>query len=260
MKTFPQRIMCLTEESVELLYLLGKEDLIVGTSHYVKRPEGLKKHPKVCAFKNGNVKKIVELKPDLVLGFSDIQKDLARDLIAEGLNVFIANQRSLEEVLQYIDLVGRMVGENEKTQKLIQQFKNVMEEARKKSSQFQQKPRVYFEEWDEPMISGICWVSDIIELCGGIDIFRHKAKEQSATDRIVQSDEIIKSNPHFIFGCWCGKKVNIPSIGERDGWGKIAAVKEKNVFELPPEIFLQPGPALFLEAIPQMQKLFLPKK
>ena len=243
----PQRIVCMTEESVETLYALGKEDLIVGVSAFVKRPPEAQKKKKISAFTSANIPKIQELKPDLILGFSDIQKDIARDLIGLGLNVFISNHRSLEETLNYILGLGSLVGEREKSLKLIDHYEQLMEKAFKIGNSLKNKPRVYLEEWDEPMICGISWFSELVGLCGGEDVCKSFSKGSLAKDRFVSRGYIKEQNPDIIFGCWCGKKVSISSIKEREGWDQIKAVKNNQVFELAPEIFLQPGPSLFVD-------------
>jgi iron complex transport system substrate-binding protein len=249
---FPKRIVCLTEESVETLYLLGKEDLIVGLSAYVERPIEAKKKTRVCVFTHAQVEKIVELKPDLVLGFSDIQKNIARELIGLGLNVFISNQRSIPEILNYIGLLGSMVGAGEKAQVLRANLEQKIASVPKLSF----APKVYFEEWDEPLITAIRWVSDCLEICGAKNIFSNQAMGSLAKDRLVSHQEVIAQNPDIIFGCWCGKKVDLDGIKNRPGYEVIKAVKENQVFELDPAIFLQPGPAPILAGLDVLTKYF----
>lgn len=246
---FPKRIICLTEESVETLALIGKLDLVVGASSYVKRPKEALSLPKVSLFTSSNYKKILELRPDLVIGFSDIQKDIARDLIELGLTTYISNQRSLEEILNYIMMLSRLVDAKEEGEKLIKKLLKKINEAKTFSKQMQKRPKIYFEEWDAPMITGIRWVSELIELCGGIDINKEKSRGILAKERFVSSEEIIAKNPDIIFACHCGKKVKLDKIYKREGYDKVGAVKTKNVFELLPEIFLQPGPAPILDGI-----------
>lgn len=246
---FPNRIICLTEESVETLALLDKLHLVVGASSYVKRPDEAKSLPKVSLFTSSNYKKILELAPDLVLGFSDIQKDIARDLIGMGLATYISNQRSIEEILNYISSLARLVDAKEEGEKLIKILLKKINEAQNFSKTMTKRPRVYFEEWDEPMISAISWVSELIEICGGIDINKEKSSGVLAKERFVESSEIITKNPDIIFACHCGKKVKLEKIYQRENFDKINAVKTKNIFELEPEIFLQPGPAPILDGI-----------
>ena len=253
---FPSNIVCLTEESVETLYLLGRQDRIKGVSAFVKRPEAAQSLPKVSFFTSSNLMKIKDKKPDLVLGFSDIQKDIAKELVGEGLNVFVANHRSLDEILEYVALLGRMVDAKDEALDLVSQLKNKMERARGFAQGLRRRPKVYFEEWDDPMISAIQWVSELIELCGGVDINKEMARGKLAKDRFVEPLTIIEKNPDFILGCWCGKKVKTEAIKARDGFGAIEAVRKGNVFELEPEIFLQPGPAPILDGIDILINMF----
>jgi iron complex transport system substrate-binding protein len=251
---FPRKIICLTEETVETLYLLGREDLIAGVSEYVERPAEAKKHPQVSQFLRSNFDKITELQPDLVIGFSDIQKEIARELIGRGLNVLITNQRSLEEILEQILLLGRIIGEGAKAHALVDDFRVKLQETKNKSASFPRKPRVYFEEWDHPRLSCIRWVSELIEACGGENIFARKT-HSLAKEREVSDEEIVRANPDVIIGCWCGKKVKTESFAQRPGFGAINAIKNKNVYEVSPAIFLQPGPALFVDGLSQLFSL-----
>lgn len=253
--SFPARIICLTEESVETLYLLGREDLIQGVSEYVERPTEAKALPVVTQFIRSDLAKITALKPDLIIGFSDIQKDIARDLIGMGLNVLITNQRSLQEILDNILLLGRIVGEEKKAQELVVRYQRKLDEVQKQGQKLVRKPRVYFEEWDHPRITGITWVSELIEACGGMNIFAGKATSLGK-DRIVTDEEIRSQNPEVIFACWCGKKVNLDTFSKRSQYSQLSAVKNGQVWELPPEVFLQPGPALFEAGLDQMLKYF----
>lgn len=249
----------MTEESVEFFYAIGRSDLIAGISVYAVRPEGVKKnHPVISAFTHANIKKILDLKPDLVIGFSDIQKDIARDLIAAGVDVFISNQRSLEEILRYLSTLGHMVGEGEKTNALIEKLEAKMQYAKERAQTFSKRPRVYCEEWDEPRISGIRWFSELVELCGGIDIFNERAKNGVlASQRFVTDVEVVQGRPDIIFGCWCGKKVDLNSFKSREGYSGIPAIINQRIYELPPEIFLQPGPASILDGVDQLLQCFL---
>ncbi len=255
---FPQRIICMTEESVEFLYAIGRSDLIAGVSVYAVRPEGVKKnHPIISAFTHANIQKILDLKPDLVVGFSDIQKDIARDLIGEGVDVYISNQRSLKEILRYLSILGNMIGEGEKTTAFLHKLEKKMDEAKLKAATFKKRPRVYIEEWDEPRICGIRWFSELVELCGGKDIFAAKSREGvKASDRFVTEAEIAEADPEVILACWCGKKVDLDSIKKRPSHSGTSAVTTNSVYELQPEIFLQPGPAPILEGIDQLLALF----
>ena len=250
---FPQRIICLTEESVEFLYAIGEEHRIIGVSAFVERPIQAKSLPRVCAFTSANITKIVEMKPDLVLGFSDIQKDIARELIEAGVEVWIANHRSLDGVLSYCMKLGGLIGQPEKTQSYVDKLLLKIEDTRN-AVQNLTRFKVYLEEWDEPMISGIQYFSELVSLCGGDNIFDSQAS--LAKDRFVNPKEVVRLKPEVIFGCWCGKKVDIESILKRDGWDQITAVSKKQVFELKPEIFLQPGPALIEDGIDILLEYF----
>lgn len=245
------RIICLTEETVETLYLLGREDLIAGVSQYVERPPEAKKHPVVSQFIRSDIEQIVAMKPDLVIGFSDLQKDIASQLIGRGLNVLVTNQRSLKEILNNILLLGRMIGEEQKALKLIAGFVTKLAKFEAEAKSFKFRPKVYFEEWDRPHYSCIQWVSELIHAVGGQNIFEHKTGAM-AREREVQDEEVIEHNPDIIFGCWCGKKVNVDSITKRSGYENLTAVKNNQVWELDPAIFLQPGPALFVDGLDQM--------
>ncbi|MFZ8932932.1 MAG: cobalamin-binding protein [Bacteriovoracaceae bacterium] len=244
--SYPHRIICITEEGVEWLYKLGQEDKIVGVSAYVERPQQAKTDKKVVSsFLKANIKAIKKLNPDLILGYSDIQKDIARDLIGEGLNVWISNHRSLDEVLDYLLALGSLVGQREKSLEIISEYRNKLASFKQKAQALGHRPKIYIEEWDEPMISGIHYFSELVEACGGENIFRDREKGFLAKDRFVDNQEVIERNPDAIFACWCGKSVDMNSFSHRPGWGKINAVKNDLIFELDPAIFLQPGPALF---------------
>lgn len=255
---YPQRIVCMTEESVELFHLLGRSDVIAGVSVYAKRPAGeVKKHTVISAFTHANSKKILAIKPDLVIGFSDIQKDIAKDLIALGLDVLITNQRSIEEIFKTMQLFGSIIGESQKSSELIEQFSQKIKWARDRAEKRVFKPRVYIEEWDEPQICGISWFSELVEICGGIDVFREKSRSgQSARERFVSHEDVRQMNPDIILASWCGKKVDFDSLVKRPGFNEISAIKEKRLFELEPEIFLQPGPALFVDGLDRLSDLF----
>ena len=241
------RIICLTEETVETLYLLGRQDFIIGVSQYVERPAEAKRHPVVTQFIRSDIEKIVEMRPDLVIGFSDLQKDIASQLIGRGLNVLVTNQRTLKEILNNILLLGRLVGEEKKAIELVNGFSDKLSSYQNKN--YQRRPRVYFEEWDHPRYSGIGWVSELIHATGGENIFAHKASAM-ARDREVTDEEIKSKNPDIIFGCWCGKPVKLESFEKR--YPEVNAVKNQKLWELDPAIFLQPGPALFVDGLDQM--------
>lgn len=246
----------MTEESVEFLFDMGLERKIVGVSTYVKRPIEAKKLPTISAFTHANLKKIKQLAPDLVLGFSDIQKDIAKDLIGAGLNVYITNQRSIEEIFAYLFQLGHMLGVGEEAKSYISQLKEDFSVWAARAKNLPHRPRVYIEEWDEPMISGIQWFCQLAEAAGADVILKEKSLGSLAQERFVTSQEVIAANPQIILGCWCGKKVDIESFARREGWEKIEAIQYGQVFELEPEIFLQPGPALFKDGIGILVQLF----
>jgi iron complex transport system substrate-binding protein len=254
--SYPRRIVCLTEESVEVLFAIGQGHRVVGVSAYVERPPEAKELPVVTAFVNGHVKKIVDLKPDLVLGFSDIQKDLARELIGEGLNVFIANHRTIDEIFDYITMLGNLVGAHAETVSYIDQLQKKLDEAKQFANSLPKKPKVYIEEWDDPMIAGIHWFNEVIELCGGELVYPNSSLGPMAKDRYIDAADVVVKNPEVILACWCGKKVDIESIRAREGWNSIGAIKNDHVFELKPEIFLQPGPAPIISGIDEIIRIF----
>ena len=253
----PSRIVCMTEESVEFLHAIGRSDLIAGVSVYAKRPAEVKQHPVISAFTHANIKKIQKLKPDLVIGFSDIQKDIAKDLIAEGMDVYISNQRSIEEIFRYMWTLGHMVGEGEKTNAYLKTLEEKMAAARVFAKTLKKRPKIYIEEWDEPQICGIRWFSELVSLCGGIDVFEAQSQDGiKASDRFVSNTDVALKDPDIILGCWCGKKVDIESIKVRPELQNVAAIKTNAIYELEPEIFLQPGPALFVDGIDRLIDLF----
>jgi iron complex transport system substrate-binding protein len=243
------RIICLTEETVETLYLLGRQDLIIGVSQYAERPPQAKNHPVVSQFVRSDYEHIVSLKPDLVIGFSDIQKNIASELIGRGLSVLVTNQRSLFEILDNILMLGRIIGEEQKALSLVKSFHEKLEKIKKISSSLPVRPKVYFEEWDHPRYSCIKWVSELIEATGGHNIFAHKTGSL-AQEREVTDQEVVEANPDIIFGCWCGKKVNLQSFEKR--YPNSNAIMNKHIWELDPAVFLQPGPALFVDGLDQM--------
>ena len=251
-----KRIICLTEEPTEILYLLGEQHRIVGISRYTVRPEEAKSnHPVVSAFVDGSIKKISELKPDLVIGFSDIQGDLAAKLIKANLQVLIFNQRSIEEILEVILTIGRIVSAEGKAQKLVDSYKRRLDTFREKSDKIQNKPKVYFEEWDDPTFSGIRWVSELIEIAGGEDIFSNKSHGKLAMEREIQWSEVVEKNPDIILASWCGKPVDIDSIKEREGWDQISAIKNNRIHEIDSSIILQPGPASLTDGLSILEGL-----
>ena len=253
---YPERIVCLTEESTETLYLLGEERRIVGISGYTVRPARARREkPRVSAFLSAKNEKILELKPDLVIGFSDLQADIARDLAKAGLNVLIFNQRSVDEILSMILALSSLVGATDKGLALIKSLEQGLAEIRAAARRLPKRPRVYFEEWDEPMISAIRWVSELIESAGGEDIFAEKSRSQAASGRIVSAEEVRTQNPDLIIGSWCGKKFRPERVAARPGWQAISAVKADRLYEIKSADILQPGPAALTDGVRRIHEL-----
>jgi iron complex transport system substrate-binding protein len=254
---YPERIVCLTEESTETLYLLGEERRIVGISGYTVRPARARREkPRVSSFLSAKLEKIVLLKPDLVIGFSDLQADIARDLAKAGLNVVLFNQRSVQEILDVIGMLAALVGEPDKGRRLIASLEKNLSEIRESARAFPRRPRVYFEEWDEPMISGIRWVSELVEIAGGEDVFSEQSHSQAAVGRIVSDPgSVVEKNPEVILGSWCGKKFRPERVAARPGWERISAVKENQLFEVKSADILQPGPAALTDGVRRIHAL-----
>jgi len=252
---FPERIVCLTEETTETLYLLGEERRIVGISGYtVRPPRARREKPRVSAFLSARIDRILELKPDLVLGFSDLQADIARDLAKAGLNVVLFNQRSVDEILGVIQMLASIVGVPEKGAALVDHLEQGLDEVRERAKTFPRRPRVYFEEWDEPMISAIRWVSELIEIAGGEDVFKELSFSQAATGRIIPDGKrVVEKNPEVIFGSWCGKKYRPERVAARPGWQDIPAVRGKHLYEVKSAEILQPGPAALTDGVRRLQ-------
>jgi iron complex transport system substrate-binding protein len=251
---YPERIVCLTEETTETLYLLGEERRIVGISGYTVRPARARREkPRVSAFLSARIDRILELKPDLVLGFSDLQADIARDLAKAGLNILIFNQRSVDEILSMILTLASMVGAAYKGQELVKTLEAGLQEIRAAGRRFPRRPKVYFEEWDEPMISGIRWVSELLEIAGGDDVFSELAGSQAASGRIVADPSlVIQRQPEVMFASWCGKKFRPERVAARAGWQAVPAVRDQQLFEIKSADILQPGPAALTDGVRRM--------
>jgi iron complex transport system substrate-binding protein len=252
----PQRIVCLTEETVETLYLLGEQDRIVGISGYCVRPhEARRDKPRVSAFTSADIPKILDLRPDLVLSFSDLQADIVASLIRRGAAVHAFNQRTVAEILEMIRMVGAMVGAADKADRLALELEARIADARRRGQQLRHRPLVYFEEWDQPMISGIAWVSELIEIAGGTDIFADRAIGKSANERIVTAAEIIARRPEIIVGSWCGKKFRPEKVAGRPGFEQIPAIRNGAVYEIKSPLILQPGPAALTDGLKALQAI-----
>ena len=246
----PQRIVCLTEEPTEIFYPLGEGERVVGISAYTVRPPAARRDkPIVSAFVGGHLEKVSALKPDLVIGFSDVQADWARELIASGLPVLILNQRSIQEILEVIVDLGALVGVRERALDLAKGYIERLESIEAQTAGRGVRPRVYFEEWDEPMICGIRWVSELIAVAGGSDIFAEKAIAPLAKGRFVTADLVAKANPELILASWCGKPLDRRGLMQRKGLAGVSAIVNERVVEVPAEIILQPGPACLTDGL-----------
>jgi len=254
---FPQRIICLTEEGTEILYAIDEQDRLVGISGFTRRPPRARKEkPKVSNFIDANFEKILELEPDLVVGYSDLQRDIASELIKNGVNVFIFNHRSINETLSMILQFCSLIGCEEKGNQLVAQYIRNLESAAEKAKLLPCRPKVFFEEWNDPLISSIQWVSELIEICGGELIFPELSKKSLGKDRIIHPDRVIEKNPDIIIGSWCGKKFKPEKVKARKGWEEINAVKNNQLYEIKSEIILQPGPACLTDGISTLQDIF----
>lgn len=245
----PLKIICLTEESVETLFEIGVGQQIIGVSAFVKRPKEALSLPKVSFFTSSNIDKIVDMNADLILGFSDIQKDIARDLIERGQDVWIANHRSIDGIIRYIKHLSLLVDRKDEGLILIERINKKINHALEYAKTLKVRPKIYFEEWDDPIISSIQWVSELIQLVGGENIFADRSYGVLAKERFVHHEEIVALKPDIILACHCGKKVKINKIHERFKNQNIPAVENNHIYELEPEIFLQPGPAPLLDGL-----------
>jgi len=252
---YPSRIVCLTEETTETLYLLGQGDRIVGVSGYTVRPPEARLKPKVSAFINAKFDKIQELRPDLVLALSDLQADLVAELVRRGMNVVVFNQRSVAEILQMIAMLGGLIGCQREAEQLADRLSAGLETIRAAAARFPSRPRVFFEEWDEPLISGIRWVEELVAIAGGAPIFPELEQAGLARDRIVDPAEVARRDPQVIFASWCGKKMRKATITSRPGWDAVSAVRNHHIFEIKSTYILQPGPASLTDGVQQIHKI-----
>ncbi len=253
----PQRIVCLTEETTEWLYLLGQEHRIVGISGYTVRPPRARaEKPRVSAFLSAKIDKIIQLRPDCVFGFSDLQADIASELIRRGVQVTVFNQRSVDEILSMLLQVAAMVGQSEAGRTLLDAMCAQMRAMEAARASLRRRPRVYFEEWDEPHISAIRWVSELIGVAGGDDCFPELAREGLGKNRIIADGmEIVRRDPDIIIGSWCGKKFRPERVAARAGWQDVAAVRDKQIFEIKSADILQPGPAALTDGLAQLHRI-----
>jgi iron complex transport system substrate-binding protein len=253
---YPSRIVCLTEETTETLYLLGEGARVVGVSGYTCRPPEARQKPRVSAFINARFDKIEALKPDLVLAFSDLQADIARELIRRGHAVYTFNQRSVSEILQMIRIVGALVGRADAGDALAARLERGLDEIRTRAAGFARRPKVFFEEWDAPLISGIRWVEELVEIAGGDPIFPELRDKALGKDRIVDPGLVIERNPDVIVASWCGKAMKKRTIVERPGWDRVNAVRDDAIHEIKSTYILQPGPASLTDGVTQLHQIF----
>ena len=252
---YPSRIVCLTEETTETLYLLGEGDRVVGVSGYTVRPPEARQKPRVSAFINARFDKIEALRPDLILAFSDLQADIAAELARRGFNVVLFNQRSVAEILQMIRMLGGLIGRLDRAEALTSRLEADLACIRERAAAFARRPRVYFEEWDDPLISGIQWVEELIEIAGGDPIFPELRHAKLAKDRVVQSEEVVRRAPDVIVASWCGKAVKKEKIASRPGWDALPAVQAGRIHEIKSAYILQPGPASLTEGVRQLHEI-----
>ena len=256
-EAYPKRIICLTEETTETLYLLGEEDRIVGVSGYTVRPKEARLKAKVSSFIHARFDKIMSLEPDLVFAFSDLQADIAAELIRRGVNVLTFNQRSVIEILQMILTIGRIVGREDRARELVVRLNEGLESIRRSTEKFSRRPRVFFEEWNDPLISGIRWVDELVETAGGAPVFPELRAEQSAGKRIVSTEEVVRRDPEVIIASWCGRPVKKDVIRKREGWQNVSAVRSDHIFEVKSTYILQPGPAALTDGVERLHEVLL---
>jgi iron complex transport system substrate-binding protein len=252
----PRRIVCLTEETVETLYLLGRAEAIVGISGYtVRPPEARREKPRVSAFTSADIPKIEALRPDLVFAFSDLQADIVADLIRRGMAVHAFNQRDIAGILDMIRTVGALADAPREAERLVDRLATLIERTRIDAARLELRPRIFFEEWDEPLISGIRWVSELIEVAGGIDVFPERSHAGSARDRIVVGVDVIAAAPDIIIGSWCGKKFRPEKVAARPGFSAVPAVRDGAIYEIKSSLILQPGPAALTDGLQEIKAI-----
>jgi iron complex transport system substrate-binding protein len=254
---FAQRIVCLTEETTETLYRLGEDWRIVGISGFTVRPARARREkPRVSAFTSARIEKILELAPDLVLGFSDLQAEIAASLVRAGLEVHVFNQRSIADILRMVRTLGGLIGCDAKARSLADELSAGLDAVRSRAAKLSRRPRVYFEEWDEPQISGIRWVSELIETAGGEECFPELARQPLGRDRVVADPlEVARRAPDIVLGSWCGKKFSPGRVAARAGWSAVPAVREGYLREIKSSLILQPGPAALTDGVQAIQRV-----
>jgi iron complex transport system substrate-binding protein len=254
-QTFPSRIVCLSDEASELLYLLGEQDRIVGVSGFSRRPPEVRTKPRVSTFRDANFEAIEKLDPDLIITYSDVQAEITKEAIHRGLPVLNFNQRSVSEIFEFIMLVARLVNRQEKGNALIAAYQSELQQIAEAAACFPRRPRVFFEEWHDPIISGIEWVEELVEIAGGEPIFPEFRKARKAKDRVVRPEEVIERNPDVILASWCGMKVKKETICARRGWDRTEAVRKNRVYEIDSSHILQPGPACLTDGVRAIHRI-----
>lgn len=252
---YPRRVVCMTEETTEVLYRIGAGDLVVGVSGFTVRPPEARKKPRVSSFLDANFERILDLKPDLVLGFSDLQADLGRELCKRGVPVYLFNQRSIAEILQSVRLTGALVGRAEDAARLADELTANLERHAEASDRLPRRPRIFFEEWHEPLISSIRWVSELVEVVGGEDVCRESRASHGAKGRIFEPEEVARRNPDAVIASWCGRKAKREKIASRPGWGEVRAVVDDQLYEVRSSYILQPGPAALSDGVEQLARI-----
>jgi iron complex transport system substrate-binding protein len=253
--SYPRRIVCLTEETTETLYLLGEGDRVVGVSGYTVRPPEARRKPRVSAYLTAKYDKLEALNPDLILAFSDLQATIVHDLIRRGHTVVTFNQRSVGEILQMIRMLGGLIGCGAKAEALASNLESGLDDIRGSAAQLPRRPRVFFEEWDDPLISGIQWVEELVEIAGGAPIFPELRHAKLGKDRIVKHEDVIRRDPEIIVASWCGKAVRTDKIAGRAGWDHVSAIRNGQIHEIKSAFILQPGPASLTEGVQQLHSL-----
>lgn len=252
---YPRRVVCMTEETTEVLYRIGAGDLVVGVSGFTVRPPEARKKPRVSSFLDANFERILELKPDLVLGFSDLQADIGRELCKRGVPVYLFNQRSLAEILQTVRLTGALVGRAEAAEALAVELEKNLERHSDAAESLPKRPRIFFEEWHEPLISGIRWCSELVEVVGGQDVCQESRASQGAKGRIFDPAEVAKRDPEGVIASWCGRKAKRDKIVSRPGWAGVRAVVDDQLYEVRSTYILQPGPAALTDGVDQLARI-----
>ncbi len=252
---FPRRIICLSDETTETLYLLGEEDRIVGVSGFTTRPPEARSKPRVSAFRDANLDAILDLKPDLILTFSDVQAEITRNLVLRGATVLNFNQRSIAEIFDMISMLARLVGRPNEGHALIENLQSGLREIEASAQKFAYRPRVFFEEWKDPLISGIGWVEELVAIAGGNPIFPELRECGKAQDRVVDPSAVVARDPEIILASWCGMKVDIDAIRSRPGWASTSAARNGHIYEIPSSCILQPGPAALTEGVRQLHSI-----